>query len=67
MFMNEKSKVEAKVRDERWLWDLTMLCDISHHLNYLNMKLQDQQKLISDMPGAVRAFEMKLRTISATV
>jgi hypothetical protein len=56
--MNEKDKVEAKVTDERWRWDLEMLCDISYHLNYLNMELQNQQKLISDMPWADRAFQM---------
>jgi hypothetical protein len=40
---------------------LALLCEISHHINDLNIKLQGQQKLISDMFGAVRPFEMKLR------
>jgi hypothetical protein len=65
--MNVKGKVDAIIRDERWLWDLTVLCDISHHLSYLHMKLQGQHKFISDIPGAERAFQMKLKTISATV
>jgi len=34
--------------------------DNRHHLNDLNTKLQGQQKLISDMFGAVIDFEMKL-------
>jgi hypothetical protein len=59
--MNEKGKVMAELSDEKWIWDLALLCDISNHVNYLNTKLQDQQKLISDMFGAVRAFEIKLK------
>jgi hypothetical protein len=61
MFMNEKGKVLAKLSDEKWLWNLAMLCDISHHINNLNTKLKSQQKLISGMSGVVRAFEMKLK------
>jgi hypothetical protein len=39
MFMNEKGKVVAELSDEKWLWDLALLCDISHHVNDLNIKL----------------------------
>jgi hypothetical protein len=42
-----------------WMW--VCVCDISHYENDLNTKLQSQQKFISDMIGAVRAFEMKLK------
>jgi hypothetical protein len=31
MFMNEKGKVVAKLTDEKWLYDLGLLCDIGHH------------------------------------
>jgi hypothetical protein len=61
MFMNEKGKVVAKLSDEKWLWDLALLCDISPHISDLNTKLQGPQKLISDIFGVVRAFEMKLK------
>jgi hypothetical protein len=40
--------------------DLALLCDITHHLNDINAKFQGQQKVISDICGVVRAFEMKL-------
>jgi hypothetical protein len=30
LFISEKSKVVAELRDEKWLWDLTLLCDISY-------------------------------------
>jgi hypothetical protein len=59
--MSEKGKVVAELSDEKWLWDLALLCDISHYVNYLNNKLKGQQKLFSDMFRAVRAFEMKLK------
>jgi hypothetical protein len=59
--MNEKAKVVAEFTDEKCLCDLEMLCDTSHHLSNLNTKLQGERKLISDMFGAVRAFEMKLK------
>jgi RNA processing factor Prp31 len=36
-------------------------CDISYHLNDLNVKLRHQQKLISDMFGAVTDFDTKLK------
>jgi hypothetical protein len=61
MFMNEKGKVVAECTDEKWLWDLAFLCDVSHRVNDLNTKFQGQHKLISDIFGAVRAFEMKLK------
>jgi hypothetical protein len=37
MFMNEKGKVMAKLSDVKWLWDLALLCDISYHVNDLNI------------------------------
>jgi hypothetical protein len=39
------------------LWDLTMLYDISRHLDYLNTKLQGQQKLISEVVSVARVFK----------
>jgi hypothetical protein len=56
--MNEKDKVVAELSGEKWLWDLALLCDVSHHLNDLNTKFQCQRN-ISDVVGALRAFEMK--------
>jgi hypothetical protein len=40
MFMNEKGKVVAELIDEKWLWDLAFLCDISYHVNDLNTILK---------------------------
>jgi hypothetical protein len=43
MLIKEKGKVVAEHYDIKWLWNLSLLCDISHHLNYLNTKLLGQQ------------------------
>jgi hypothetical protein len=58
MFMSEEGKVVAELSDEKWIWNLALLCDICHHVNDLNAKLEGQQTVISDMFGAVRAFGM---------
>jgi hypothetical protein len=36
MLMNEKGKVVVELGDEKWLWDLALLCDIRNHVNDLN-------------------------------
>jgi hypothetical protein len=59
--VNEKGKVVIELNDEKLLWDLALLCVISHHLNDLYTKIKRQWKLIFDMFGAVRAFDMKLK------
>jgi hypothetical protein len=33
IFVNEKGKVVPEISDEKWLWDLTLLNDISHRVN----------------------------------
>lgn len=38
--MNEEGKVVTELSYETWLWICALLCDITHHLNYLNTKLQ---------------------------
>jgi hypothetical protein len=62
--MNEKGKVVAELSDEKWLWNLALLCVISHHLNDLKYQTSTSTELISDTFGAVRAFEMKLENVN---
>jgi hypothetical protein len=40
MLMNDKGKVVTELSDKRWPCNLALLCDISHHVNDLNTKLQ---------------------------
>ncbi|XP_056123046.1 general transcription factor II-I repeat domain-containing protein 2-like [Rhinichthys klamathensis goyatoka] len=60
-FMESKQKVIPELEDEKWLSDLSFLCDITEHLNTLNVKLQGQKQLITKMRDSVKAFQMKLR------
>jgi hypothetical protein len=59
MLMNKKGKVVAELRNEKWLWDLTLLCDISPHFNYLNIKLQSQSSW-----NEVELFRKQLENVS---
>jgi hypothetical protein len=54
-------RAKLELSDEKWLWYLALLFDISHHLSDVYTKPQGQQNLISGMLGAVRALQMKLR------
>jgi len=31
MFINDKGKVVAELSDEKWLWNVELLCDMSHY------------------------------------
>ena len=67
-FLHEKSSPYAdKFSDSRWLTDLTLLTDITSHLNTLNTKLQGKDLLLPDMYAHVTAFEVKLRLWEAQV
>jgi hypothetical protein len=61
MFVQQYSNVVAKLSYEKCLWDLALLCDISHQVTDINTKLQVQQKLISEVFGAVRTFGINLK------
>ena len=47
--------------DPRWLARLVLLLDITAHLNALNVKLQGNYILVTDMHAHITAFEAKLR------
>lgn len=59
IFMIEKENLITELK-ENWLWDFAFLTDISDHLNFLNLKLQEQGKLIFQL-NDITAFEMKLK------
>jgi len=35
MFINEKGKIVAELGDEKWLWDLALLCVIIHQYYWI--------------------------------
>nr|XP_046210501.1 general transcription factor II-I repeat domain-containing protein 2-like [Oncorhynchus gorbuscha] len=59
-FLETKGKDAAELREQKFLCELAFLCDISSHLDALNLQLQGRGRIITDMYAAVRAFKTKL-------
>jgi hypothetical protein len=64
--MNKNDKVLAEFSEEMWLWDLTLLRDMRHHLNVLNTKFQSQQKKCFWYILDIRNFRSEAEIISET-
>ncbi|XP_076135597.1 general transcription factor II-I repeat domain-containing protein 2, partial [Alosa pseudoharengus] len=60
LFMESKGKDTTKLRDETFVCEMEFLCDITSHLNVLNLQLQGWGHVISDMYSTVKAFKTKL-------
>ena len=59
-FMEKHGVAVPVLSDPKWLMDLALFVDITHKLNALNKKLQDQGQLVSAAYDNVRAFCTKL-------
>ncbi|KAM3870127.1 general transcription factor II-I repeat domain-containing protein 2-like [Diretmus argenteus] len=59
-FLQSKGKDTAELREKTFLCELAFLCDISSHIDALNLQLQGRGRIITDMYAAVRAFKTKL-------
>lgn len=60
LFLDSKGKDATQLRDEGFLCEMTFLCDITSHLNVMNLQLQGRGRVISDMYSTVKAFQTKL-------
>ena len=60
IFLTEKGKIQEAFSDSDWVFCLAFLSDITDHLNNLNLRLQGNGKLVSDMFTEVKSFENKL-------
>ncbi|XP_068209107.1 general transcription factor II-I repeat domain-containing protein 2-like [Palaemon carinicauda] len=63
-FLKEKGELpeeNALLCDEKWMFDLAFLVDITSHLNDLNSKLQGKNKLFPSLVNDISAFKMKLK------
>jgi hypothetical protein len=56
-----QGKKKSTLSDEKRLWDFALLCDISHHLNYLYTKIQGPQSSFITSLGLSRDCLMKLK------
>lgn len=59
-FLNGKGKDTEELRQQQFLCELAFLCDISSHLDELNLQLQGRGRIITDMYSSVKAFKTKL-------
>ncbi|KAJ3590894.1 hypothetical protein NHX12_008842 [Muraenolepis orangiensis] len=59
--MESKGKDTSELRNKKFLCEVAFLCDITSHLNALNLQLQGRGRVITDMYATVRAFKTKLR------
>ena len=55
--MESKGKDTTELRDKKMLCEVAFLCDITSHLNALNLQRQGRDRVVTDMYGAARAFE----------
>uniref|UniRef100_A0A8K9Y6G0 SPIN-DOC-like zinc-finger domain-containing protein n=1 Tax=Oncorhynchus mykiss TaxID=8022 RepID=A0A8K9Y6G0_ONCMY len=60
LFLDSKGKDTTQLRDEMFLCEMAFLCDITSHLNAINLQLQGRDRVISDMHSTVKAFKTKL-------
>ena len=59
--MESKGKDTSELQNKTFLCDVAFLCDITSHLNVLNLQLQGRGRIITDMYATGRAFKTKLR------
>ncbi|MEE6463219.1 hypothetical protein FKM82_005821 [Ascaphus truei] len=59
-FLEQEPRKFPELEDESWNRDLFFFCDITTHLNNLNIQLQGKHKLIFQLYAAVKDFKMKL-------
>lgn len=53
--------IREKFIDIKFLSELAFLMGMTHHLNYLNTKLQIQNQIISDLIGHINGFQNQLQ------
>lgn len=61
IFLGEKGQPMEELTDPVWLTDLAFLVDITKHLNALNVNLQGQDAVVSQLYAHIKAFGTKLQ------
>jgi hypothetical protein len=59
-FLIVKKRPERLLSNNNWLCKLAFLADLMDHINQLNLKLQKENNLISDLYTLIKAFRRKL-------
>ncbi|XP_060119664.1 general transcription factor II-I repeat domain-containing protein 2-like [Heteronotia binoei] len=61
IFMDKEGKAVPELQDNEWLQDLAFMVDITEHLNSLHTKMQDRNKVVTELYDSIWGFEMKLQ------
>ena len=56
----------TEFRNQKWVFNLAFLVDLTSHLNSLNLQLQEELQLIREMWNYVRTFD-KTTTLGNSV
>lgn len=54
--LDSKGKDTTQLRDGTFLCEMAFLCDITSHLNAMNLQLQGRDCVFSDMYSTIKAF-----------
>ncbi len=49
--------------DTDWVLSVAFLCDVTQHLNKLNLRMQGRNKTVNDLYTAVKGFSDKLNVL----
>ncbi|XP_014284194.1 general transcription factor II-I repeat domain-containing protein 2B-like [Halyomorpha halys] len=60
-FMQIKDKPLSELLDPKWICVLAFLVDLTGYLNDLNLKLQKQGQLVTDLYSNLKVFQNKIR------
>lgn len=60
IFLNEKKRPLSVLSCSLWLWKLAFFADLTKHINELNLRLQGENGLLSDMYTNIKSFRQKL-------
>jgi len=66
-FVEGKGNPLAELKHEKWTCEVANVVDITSHLNESNIRLQDKDLFVDSMSDHVKAFEIKLPSLTITV
>ena len=58
--IESKGKNSTVLQDKEWKSELAFLADVAAHLNFLNLRLQGRNRMITGKYDAVKALQVKL-------
>ena len=59
-FLTEKDRADPQLSDPTWLSKLSIMVDITSHMNGLNLKLQGKDNLVCDLYRIINGFRREL-------